>query len=72
MGTNLATILAGSAERHGARTAIKLDDLELSYEQVNDLSARVAGLLGEKGIGPGDRVGIIKREIDVPETTRAR
>jgi hypothetical protein len=36
------------------------------------LSARVAGLLGEKGIRPGDRVGIIKREIDVPETTRAR
>ena len=46
MATNLATILADSAERHGARTAIKLDELELSYERVNDLSARVAGLLG--------------------------
>jgi long-chain acyl-CoA synthetase len=59
MATNLAIVLADSAERHGARTAIKLDELELSYERVNDLSARVAGLLGEKGIGPGDRVGIM-------------
>jgi long-chain acyl-CoA synthetase len=56
---NLATVLTESADRHGDRTAIKLDDLEISYAQLNDLSARAAALLAEKGVGPGDRVGIM-------------
>ncbi len=56
---NLATLLTGTAERRGDRTAIKLDDLELSYERVNELSARVAALLKDRGVGAGDRVGIM-------------
>jgi long-chain acyl-CoA synthetase len=59
MATNLATVLTGTAESHGERTAIKLDDLEVSYERLNEWSARAAALLGEKGVGPGDRVGIM-------------
>jgi long-chain acyl-CoA synthetase len=56
---NLADLLIDSAAAHPERAAIKLDDLELSYAQLDAASARVAGLLRAKGIAPGDRVGIM-------------
>jgi long-chain acyl-CoA synthetase len=56
---NLATILTTSAERGPEHTALKLDDYEMSYAQLDDASARVAGLLRSKGLAPGDRVGIM-------------
>ena len=56
---NLADLLTRSAAAHPDRTAIKLDDVELSYAGLEAASARVAGLLGAKGVGPGDRVGIM-------------
>jgi long-chain acyl-CoA synthetase len=56
---NLADILTTSAAAHPARTAIKLDDLELSYAQLDAAAAQVAGLLRAKGVEPGDRVGIM-------------
>jgi long-chain acyl-CoA synthetase len=59
MSSNLATILTETAERHGDRTALKLDDAELSYKVLDAGSQRVAGLLKEKGLKPGDRVGIM-------------
>jgi long-chain acyl-CoA synthetase len=61
--TNLATVLTESAERSGDRTAIKLDDFEVSYEQLNEASARAAAMLKDKGIEPGDRVGIMLPNI---------
>jgi long-chain acyl-CoA synthetase len=60
---NLATVLTDTAERHGDRTAIKLDDFEITYEQLNEASARCAALLKSKGIEPGDRVGIMLPNI---------
>jgi long-chain acyl-CoA synthetase len=59
MGTNLATILTDTAQEHGDRVAIKLDDTEVTYTQLDQGSALFAGLLKEKGIGAGDRVGIM-------------
>ncbi len=56
---NLATLLTTSAERFADRPAVKLDDVELTYAQVDDASARVAALLRERGVEPGDRVGIM-------------
>src|SRR5436305_4172503 len=56
---NLATLLSGTAERGGDRTAIKLDELEVPYERLDDWSARVAALLKDRGVAPGDRVGIM-------------
>jgi long-chain acyl-CoA synthetase len=38
---------------------VKLDDVVLSYAALDDASARVAGLLAARGIGAGDRVGIM-------------
>jgi long-chain acyl-CoA synthetase len=59
MAGNLASILKDTAERHGDRTAIKLDDAEVTYDQLDEASARAAALLREKGVEPGDRVGIM-------------
>src|SRR5215210_8331244 len=59
MSRNLASNLIETAERNGDRIAVKLDDFELTYELLNEGSARVAGLLRSKGVEPGDRVGIM-------------
>jgi long-chain acyl-CoA synthetase len=58
-GQNLATILTETAAGHGDRIALKLDDTEISYAQLEDASARAAGLLRAKGIEPGDRVAVM-------------
>jgi long-chain acyl-CoA synthetase len=56
---NLATILTDAAARDPDRPAVKLDDLEVTYGQLDESSARVAALLRSKGVGLGDRVGIM-------------
>lgn len=56
---SLANLLIETAERHGDRIAVKLDDVELSYAVVAEGSARVAGMLRAKGFEPGDRVGLM-------------
>jgi long-chain acyl-CoA synthetase len=57
--TNLATNLVDTAARDGHRPAARLDGLVLSYADLDDLSARVAGWLRDHGVGSGDRVGIM-------------
>jgi long-chain acyl-CoA synthetase len=56
---NLAEILTASAERDRDHVALKLDDIEMTYGQLDQASQRVAGLLAEKGFEPGDRVGVM-------------
>jgi long-chain acyl-CoA synthetase len=56
---NLASLLIDSATRDADHVAVKLDDAELTYGQLEEGSARVAGLLRENGVEPGDRVGIM-------------
>jgi long-chain acyl-CoA synthetase len=63
MSENLATILTDTAEKHGDKTAFKLDDIELSYSMLDEGSARVAGLLKSKGLEPGDRVGLMMPNV---------
>jgi long-chain acyl-CoA synthetase len=57
--TNLAQMLSETVAEHPERIAIKLDDLELDYTFLDAGAQRVAGLLREKGVGPGDTVGIM-------------
>ena len=57
--TNLADNLTTSAEKYGDRPAVKLDDLVLTYAELQDGARRVAALLKSKGVGPGDRVGMV-------------
>jgi len=57
--TNLATILTGSAGRYPDHPALRLDDLVVTYAELDDLTARTAGWLRERGVQPGDRVGVM-------------
>ena len=57
--TNLADNLTKTAEEHGDRPAVRLDDMVLSYDELLDGARRVAALLADKGVGPGDRVGLV-------------
>src|SRR3954471_3983276 len=59
MARNLASFLADSASERRDRVALKLDDAELTYKQLDEASARVATLLESKGFEVGDRVGIM-------------
>jgi long-chain acyl-CoA synthetase len=59
MTANLAGILTDTAQRRGDATALKLDDAEVTYAQLDEASARVAALLASKGVEPGDRVGVM-------------
>jgi long-chain acyl-CoA synthetase len=59
MSANLASILVDSASSRGDATALKLDDAKVSYGMLDGASAHVAGLLRERGVQPGDRVGIM-------------
>jgi long-chain acyl-CoA synthetase len=57
--TNMAGNLVATAGKHGDRPAIRLDDHVLTYRDLCDAAARVAGMLRAKGISPGDRVGLV-------------
>jgi long-chain acyl-CoA synthetase len=59
MGLNLASLLSESAGRSPESPAIRLGEVELSYGELDERSARLATLLGEKGVERGDRVGVM-------------
>ncbi|MFF0736276.1 long-chain fatty acid--CoA ligase [Streptomyces chartreusis] len=61
--TNLAAALAESAAAHGDRIAVRQDDIVLTYTQLNEAAARVAALLLEKGLRPGDRVALVMPNV---------
>ncbi len=56
---NLASILTASAARDGSHAALRLDDAQLSYTQLEGATAHIAGLLEARGVSRGDRVGIM-------------
>src|SRR3954467_13392021 len=57
--SSLAQQLTDTAARHGDRPAIKLDDAALTYAAFDEGASRVAGMLRERGVEPGDRVGLM-------------
>jgi long-chain acyl-CoA synthetase len=59
MTLNLASLLIESAEESPGAAAIRLGEVELSYADLDDRSARLASLLREKGFEAGDRVGVM-------------
>jgi long-chain acyl-CoA synthetase len=59
MSENLALNLTDAARRDGEHCALRLDEHVVSYAGLDEASARVAGLLRERGVEPGDRVGVM-------------
>jgi long-chain acyl-CoA synthetase len=56
---NLANLLASSAAEHPDRIAIRLDDVALPYAMLDGATKHAAGLLAARGVGAGDRVGVM-------------
>jgi long-chain acyl-CoA synthetase len=56
---NLAANLLHTAARLPDRPALRLDDTVLTYRSLNDDSGRVATMLCERGVRPGDRVAVM-------------
>jgi long-chain acyl-CoA synthetase len=59
MSLNLAVILEESTKRNPDKVAIIFDDFKLTYAQLNAAANQVANALVERGIKPGDRVGMM-------------
>jgi len=56
---NLATILTQTAASRGDDVAVITGTESTTYSQLDDLSARTAALLRDRGVGPGTPVGIM-------------
>ncbi|MCU1588058.1 MAG: AMP-dependent synthetase, partial [Frankiales bacterium] len=59
MSLSIASILAESAVRHPDNTAVVLGDTRISYAQLWGHAKQYAAVLREKGVGPGDKVGLL-------------
>jgi long-chain acyl-CoA synthetase len=57
--TNLSLTLREAAQMYPDRPAVRLDSTVFTYAQLDDLSACVAGWLRERGLRPGEPVGIM-------------
>ncbi|MGX1135653.1 acyl-CoA synthetase (AMP-forming)/AMP-acid ligase II [Streptomyces glaucescens] len=56
--TNLATLLVHSAAVHEAHIAVRHDETTLTYQQLDEASARLATVLRDRGVRPGDAVSM--------------
>ena len=56
---NLASTVIGDGSHDPDAIAVKLDDIALNYAALSVATAHFSGLLAERGIEPGDRVGIM-------------
>src|ERR1700730_9724581 len=57
--TNLAQNLTDTTRSHAERVAVRVDNAAMTYRALDEASAQVAGLLHERGLKPGGRVGIM-------------
>jgi long-chain acyl-CoA synthetase len=56
---NLASNLVATASDHADGVAVRVGETSATYRELDEASARVAGLLRERGLRPGDRAGIM-------------
>ncbi|MCL2418638.1 MAG: AMP-binding protein, partial [Conexibacteraceae bacterium] len=56
---NLAQILTDAVSSDPERVAVKLDDFALNYGLLEQGAMRIAGMLSERGVVPGDRVALM-------------
>jgi long-chain acyl-CoA synthetase len=65
--TSLASNLTNTTRAHARRVAVRVDNAAMTYQALDEASARVAGLLRQRGLKPGDRVGIMMPNVaEVP------
>jgi long-chain acyl-CoA synthetase len=59
MGLNLASTVTERAAADPAAVAVRLAELELTYAELDERSARLAAALRRRGLKQGDRVGVM-------------
>jgi long-chain acyl-CoA synthetase len=59
MNESLANNLITAARQHTDQPALRLAATVITYGELDDATARVAGFLRDRGLEPGDRVGIM-------------
>jgi long-chain acyl-CoA synthetase len=65
--TNLAKNLTDTTRVHAGRVAVRVDNAAMTYRALDEASAQVAGLLHQRGLQAGDRVGIMMPNVaEVP------
>ena len=52
--TNLAANLVDTANGHADRVAVRVGETAMTYGELARASSRVAGMLRERGVKPGD------------------
>ena len=57
--TNLSLNLSEAASTYAERPAIRMDDYLLTFAELDDAASRAASLLRNRGLRPGDRVGLM-------------
>src|SRR5271165_731243 len=57
--TSLSTNLIASKKRNPNRVALRCDDLQFTFAEFDAAASRVATLLEQAGVEPGDRVGVM-------------
>src|ERR1700744_2493880 len=57
--TSLSANLVASKERNPNRVALHCDDLQFTFAEFHAAASRVATLLEQAGVEPGDRVGVM-------------
>ena len=57
--TSISSLLEQAAAEHPEHTALRMDDLVLSYAQFREAAGRMGALLAFMGVEPGDRVGLM-------------
>lgn len=55
---NIAANLVRTAQHFGTRPGLKVDELEYTWAEIDELTTRVAGYLAAQGVRAGDRVAI--------------
>ncbi|MDX6229011.1 MAG: long-chain acyl-CoA synthetase [Frankiales bacterium] len=63
MTLSIASLLAESALRRPDKTAVICETTSVTYGQLWDQARRYATVLRERGVGPGDRVGMLMPNI---------
>jgi len=56
---NLASNLVDTAAAHASRIVVRVGETATTYQELDQAAARVAGLLRERSLKSGDRVGIM-------------
>src|ERR1700748_2480590 len=65
--TNLAKNLTDTTRAHAGRVAVRVDSAAMTYRGLDEASARGGGLLRERALEPGDRIGIMMPNVaEVP------